>query len=257
MGPRCRILSLQMPQRGPLCVRGVMVNNGAMADNPRLALAEAISDALMDRYPGEIHAIGAQGSLAHRDDVDGSDVALTVVTKRAGGGPAPASRRVRGIVVEIDVISADGLLSLARTLSASWPLLADRYLTALALYDPMHWHDRLRDTHLAETRADEFAHLARQAWCRSATGRQRAIRLAERHDTDGAMLTLGESRLASALVEGLLSRTYFRSSGDAVQRTGLGAAGLTELARRLAEQADQLSRRGHPVDGTVEDLMEA
>jgi hypothetical protein len=236
-----------------------MVKNGAMADNPRLALAEAISDALMDRYPGEIHAIGAQGSLAHRDDVDGSGVALTVVTKRAGDGPAPTSRRVRGVVVEIDVISADELLNLARTLSASWPLLADRYLTALALYDPMHWHDRLRDTHLAhlaEARADEFAWHAREAWCRAATGRQHAIRLAERHDTDGAMVTLGESRLASALVEGLLSRTYFRSSGDAVQRTGLGAAGLTELARRLTEQADQLAQRGHPVDGSIEDLID-
>jgi hypothetical protein len=124
--------------------------------------AEAISHALMDRYPGKIHAIGAHGSLAHRDDVDGSDVSLTVVTKRAGGGPAPTSRRVRGIAVDIDVISADGLLNLARTLSPSWPLLADRYLTALALYDPMHWHDRLRDAHLAhlaEAKADEFARL--------------------------------------------------------------------------------------------------
>jgi hypothetical protein len=244
----------------PLLRASTVANNGAMADNPRLALAETISDALASRYTEEIHAIGAQGSLAHHDDVDGSDVALTVVTSRAGVGPAPTSRRIHGILVEVDVISADGLLGLARTLTASWPLLADRYLTALALFDPNHWHDRLRDAHLsylAEARADDFARLARQAWCRAAGGRQRAIRLAERHDTDGAMLTLGESRLASALVEGLLSRTYFRSGADAVERTGLGDAGLTELARRLSEQAEHLARRGRAIDGTVEELMEA
>src|SRR5258706_11910877 len=166
-----------------------------MADNPRIEVAERVTAALLRRHRGEIHAIGAHGSVAHRDDVDGSDLALTVVTYRAGDGPMPTSRRVQGVVVDLDVISVDGLLILARTLTPSWPLLADRYLTALALHDPDHWHARLRDTHLAhlaEVKSDEFAALARQAWCRATAARQRAIRLAERHDTDGAVLTLGE-----------------------------------------------------------------
>ena len=234
-----------------------MVKNGAVAENPRLAVAEQVTTALVRRHLSEIYAIGAHGSVAHRDDVDGSDLALTVVTNRPGTGPLPTSRRVQGVVVEVDVISAEGQLSLARTLTTSWPLMADRYLTTLALHDPGHWHDRLRDAHLAhlaEVKSDEFAVLARQAWCRAAAARQRSIRLAERHDTDGAVLTLGEARLAAALTEGLLGRTYFRSSADAVTRTGLGEAGLLELARRLTVQADQLAKRGHPVDGSPDDL---
>ena len=180
-----------------------------------------------------------------------------MVTHRAGGGPIPTSRRIDGILVDIDVLSADGLLTLARTLTPSWPLLADRYLTALPLHDPAGWHDRLRDAHLgylAETRGDEFARLARQAWCRASAARSRAMRLAQRYDTDGAVLTLGEARLAAALADGLLSRTYFRGSAQALRRTGLGDAGVTELARRLTTQADQLAARGQPVDGSTEDL---
>jgi hypothetical protein len=228
-----------------------------MADNPRLTVAELVTATLLRRYKSDIHAIGAHGSVAHRDDVDGSDLAMTVVTYRAGGGPMPTSRRIHGVVVEVDVISADGLLCLARTMTPSWPLLADRYLTALPLHDPDGWHGRLRDAHLgylAEADADEFAGLALQAWCRASAALQRAMRLAGRHDTDGAVLTLGEARLAAALAEGLLGRTYFRSSADAVNRTGLGDAGLTELAGRLTALAEQLARRRHPVDGSPDDL---
>jgi hypothetical protein len=225
--------------------------------NPRVGVAERVTAALLRRYRGDIRAVGVHGSVAHHDDVDGSDVAMTVVTYRAGAGPLPSSRRVDGVVVGLDAISADGMLSLARTLTPSWPLLADRYLTALAMYDPDGWHDHLRDTHLAhlaEAKATEFATLARQAWCRATAARARAIRLAEWHDTGTALFTLGEARLAGALAVGLLTRTYFRTSAEAVHRTGFGDAGMTELGERLDEVAAQLAKRGCPVDGAAEDL---
>jgi hypothetical protein len=126
------------------------------------------------------------------------------------------------------------------------------------VYDPDGWHDRLRDTHLgrlAEARDLEFAALAREAWCHAQSMYADAIRLAQWHDTAGALLALGESRLSAALVEGLLSRTYFRGGADAVSRTGLGEADLPEVGRRLSVQAETLARRGHPVDGTIADLL--
>jgi hypothetical protein len=80
------------------------------------------------------------------------------------------------------------------------------------------------------------------------------MRLAVSYDTDGAMLTLGEARLAAAIVEGLLGRTYFRNSADAVSRAGTATSGLAELDLRLIVQATELARRGAPVDATPEDM---
>ena len=61
----------------------------------------------------------------------------------------------------------------------------------------------------------------------------RARRLAEWYETDAALVVLGEARLAAAMVDGLLSRTYFRNSADAVRRTGLAGADIDELGARL------------------------
>jgi hypothetical protein len=161
------------------------------------------------------------------------------------------------VIVECGVISMEEYLELARTLSTTWPLAADQYVTTKSIFDPEGWHDRLRDTHLgrlAQADAAEFTALAREAWAPATTTLSRALRLAARDDTDGALLTLGEARLAAALVEGLLSRTYFRSSAEAVRRTGLGAAGLRELDNRLAGQAEELANRGQPVDVSPAEL---
>ena len=57
------------------------------------------------------------------------------------------------------------------------------------------------------------------------------------------------------VVEGLLTRTYFRGGADAMARTGLGDADLGELGRRLRAQAEELDRHGRPVDATVDDLV--
>lgn len=213
---------------------------------------------MCSRYPGGIRAIGVHGSVAHGDDADGSNLDLVVVTARDGAGPLGGCRRVDGIIVDLGVITGEDYLGYARTLTSSWPLLADQYLTARALFDPDGWYARLRDAHLgrlAEATDDEFAGLARNAWCQAESRFSKAIRLAQWHDTAGALLALGEARLSAAIVEGLLGRTYFRNGADAVGRTGLGDADLDELGRRLRAGADELARRGRAVDATVADLV--
>jgi hypothetical protein len=56
-------------------------------------------------------------------------------------------------------------------------------------------------------------------------------------------------------VDGLLSRTYFRNSADAVRRTRLASADITDLDARLTAQSEELTARGRPVDGDVPDLF--
>jgi len=226
--------------------------------SPRWAVVEQIADMVLRRYRGQIHAIGVHGSLAHGDDADGADVDVVVITFRPGTGPRPTSRRVNDVIVDLGVISAEEYLEYARTLSTSWPLAADQYLTTKPVYDPDGWHGRLRDAHLgrlAEASGREFVALAREAWCTAEATFAKALRLAEWHDTDGALLTLCEARLSSAMVEGLLTRTYFRHGAEAVRRTGLGEADMSEVGRRLRAQAEELAKRGCPVDGTVADLL--
>jgi len=240
-----------------------LLDNEAVSANPstddaRWALAEEVTSALRDRWPSEISAVGVYGSLAHGDDDHADEVDLVVLTQRPGTGPRPGTRRVRGTVVDIGVAAADDYLGSAQTLSMSWPLAADRYLTTRPLYHPHGWHPRLRNAHLArlaEAGPTEFAALAREAWCQAETAYEKALRLAEWHDTTGALLTFAAARLDTALVEGLLTRTYFRDGLDAVRRTGLGDADLTEVGERLRGQAHELARRGYPVDGTVADLL--
>jgi hypothetical protein len=156
------------------------------------------------------------------------------------------------------VIDADEYLRHARTLTTSWPLTADQYITTKALHDPDRWLPRLRDTHLARlagTDAAVFASLAREAWCRAKRAQNRARKLAEWFSTDAAMVVLAETRLSVALVEGLLTRTYFLNAADAVTRAEVAAAQIYELGDRLTAQAQELARRGRPVDGTVADLL--
>jgi predicted nucleotidyltransferase len=238
--------------------------------NPRWALAEQVADALRERHGRHLQAIAVHGSLAHGDDTDTSDVDLVVVTRSAGStlgrldasgagaGPRPGRRRVAGVLLEIGVISATEYLAEARTLTVSWPLAADRYITTKALHDPDGWLPGLRDAHLAHlARADAgtFAGLAREAWCAAASDQAKARRLAEWYETDSAMLVLAQARLGVALVEGLLTRTYFRNGADAVKRVGVASSHSYELADRLAAQAAELARRGYPVDAEVDDLL--
>jgi predicted nucleotidyltransferase len=228
-------------------------------DNPRWQLADQLRDTIQRRWSAEIQTIAVYGSMAHRDDTDGSDVDLLVVTYRTGAGPRPVVRRVNGLLVDLSVMTADEGMRQARELTATWPLTADRFVTTRALHDPRGWLAMQRDAHLgrlAEARPSEFSALARQAWCQAASAHARAVRLAEWYDTEAALLLLGEARLHTSMVIGLLSRTYFRNPADAVKRTGMAGADMTELAAVLKTQAEELTARGRPVDGPLSSLWE-
>lgn len=231
---------------------------GGHALGAGLRIAEEIADQVTRRWPAEIMAVGAHGALAHGDDRGGTDVDLVVVTYRPTQGPTPTSRRIEGLIVDLNVISADEYLSHARTLSTGWPLAADQYLHTKVLFDESHWHERIRDTHLArlaEASGREFTALAREAWCTASSLHSRAVKSTEWYDTDGALLLLGEARTAAAVTEGLLTRTYFRNSADATTRTELAGADMAEVRDRLVRQAGELAKRGRPVDGVVSDLF--
>jgi hypothetical protein len=221
-------------------------------------VAEQVADALRRRWSLQLQAVAVHGSLAHGDDTDASDVNMVAVTRAARTGPTPGTRRIDGVIVDLGVIGADEYLRHARTLTTSWPLLADQYITTKPLHDPDGWLPRLRDTHLsclARAEAKVFAALAREAWCRAMSAQNKARRLAEWYETDSAMIVLAEARVGVALVDGLLTRTYFRNSADAVRRAGVGSSHIYELNARLTEQAEELARRGRAVDAKVDELL--
>lgn len=226
--------------------------------NPRWDLATRLRDLLLRRWSAEILAIGVHGSMAHGDDADGSDVNVVVVTYRMSSGLHAALRRVEGMLVDLTVTTADDGLHRARELTPHWPLVADRFLTTKSLHDPRGWFGRQREAHLtklAEARPAEFSALARHNWCVASSAHARAVRLGEWYDTDAAMVLMAEARLHTALVAGLLSRTHFRNRADAVKRTGLATVNMTELGSTLKAQAEDLTARGRPVDGSLADLF--
>lgn len=236
-----------------------MTDDGFDLANPRAYLAVRLRDVIERRWSAEVRAIGVNGSLAHGDDTDGSDVNLVVVTYRPNAGPRPSLRRVDGILVDLTVVNADDGMHRARELTPRWPLVADRYLTTKPLSDPHGWFAAQRDAHLAklaETRPAEFSALARRNWCIASAAHARAVRLAEWYDTDAALVLIAEARLHAAMVAGLLSRTYFRNRADAVKRTGLAGADMQELGAVLRTQAEDLTARGRPVDGPLAALFD-
>jgi hypothetical protein len=226
--------------------------------SPRWTLAEEVTDAVRRRFSADVLAIGVHGVVAHGDDTEDSDLDLVVVTDRPGTGPRPATRRVNGSIVDLGVISAPEYLVHARTLSTGWPLAADQYLTTRPTYDPDDWYLRLRDTHLsrlAEAGSGEFSALAMQAWYRAYSAIGRARQLAGWYEADAGLVALSDARVGAAVVDGLLTRTYFRDDADAVRRTGIAGMGVSDLGDRLTAQAETLARRGRPVDGTITDLF--
>ncbi|MFI5957005.1 nucleotidyltransferase domain-containing protein [Cryptosporangium sp. NPDC051539] len=220
-------------------------------------LASELARRIRRRRPAEVLAIGATGFLARSDDRDGADVELLVVTYRAGTGPVPLRRRVEGHLVSVEVVSSEDLLTRARTLTTLWPLRADRLLHVRPLDDDSDWLATVRDAHLArlaEATPREFGSLARDAWCGAESLLARAVQAGQWHDEDSALLLLAEARIAAAVTEGLLTRTYFRSSTDAARRTGVVGLDLVELGDRTRRQAAELEKRGRPTDASLADL---
>ena len=241
-----------------------MAENGGVPEeidlsSPRGRLAVRLRDVIERRWPSEVRAIGVHGSLAHGDDHDASDVNLIVVTYRSGAGPRTALRRVDGILVDLRATTGEDGLRQARELTPRWPLTAGRFLATKPLHDPRGWFADLRDAHLArlaEARPAEFRGPARHNWEIAAAAHSRAVRLAEWYETDAALVMIAEARLHASLVAGLLTRTWFRNTADAVRRTGLAGADVQELAAVLKSQAEELTARGQPVDGNLGALFE-
>ncbi len=231
--------------------------HSATEPNPRLALARELSEAVLDRHRAVVHAIGVHGSLALGDDHDGSDVDFVVVTERPGQGPPASAARVRGIVVDFGVISAEEYLAFAGELSSRWPVDADQYLTTLPLYDPHGWHERLRQAHLAllaRTPDAEFHARARGVLPGAIALADRARHLDAIGSHEAARHALDEAKVATALAIGFSTRRHFRGSWDAVERTGLAALDPEGLAARLARVVDESAARGLPVDAGTTDL---
>jgi hypothetical protein len=221
---------------------------------PRAHLAADLARRIRRRWRAEVAAIGVTGALAHGDDHAGTDVELIIATYRPGTGPVTTRRRLDGHPVVLTVGSQQDLLDRARALTTEWPLLADRYLSVRPLDDDSAWMESLRDQHLArlsEATPREFSALARDAWCEAWSMFDAAARSGQWHDDDGAILLLAAARLATAVTDGLLTRTYFRSRADAARRSGVAALDLVELHDRLEGQAAELAKRGRPVDADV------
>ena len=229
------------------------------ASSSRGSLAVRLCDAVRERWPAEVKAVGLCGSMAHGDDTDSSDVNLLVVTYRARTGPKPTQRKVDGIPVDLRVVTAEEGLGQARSLTPNWPLLADGFITTLPLHDPEDWFTDRREAHLSllsEARPMEFTGLARHNWAIADGAHTRAIRLTEWYDTDAALILMARARLHTALVAGLLTHTHFRNTADAVKHTGVAAADMQELGAILRYQAEELTARGRPVDGRLGALFD-
>lgn len=230
----------------------------AVPEHPGLEIARAIAATVRNRHPAQVMAVGAYGSLVHPDERDSTDVKILVVTYRQQAAIVPVAREVDGVIVVTDAIDADTYLGRARTLTDAWPLIADRFLYTLPLYDEVGWHRRLRDAHLsrlAEASGSEFTALAQESWCKAASYYRRARWHSERFDADSALLLLAQARIATALTEGLLTRTYFRSSADAARRTALAGAGIQSIGARIDAHADELAKRGRPIHTEVSELF--
>ncbi|HEX3731788.1 MAG TPA: hypothetical protein VHU91_02550 [Mycobacteriales bacterium] len=226
--------------------------------HPQFTLAQEIAGSVCHRHPAEIMAVGGHGRLTHDDERDNTDLQLVVITYRPQQSVRSTAREIDRTLVEVEVVTAENYLARARTLTVNWPLLADRYLYTVPLHDEVGWHRRLRDTHiarLAEAPGTEFTVLARESWCRASSYFRRAQWHSERFDADRALLLLAEARIATAVTEGLLTRTYFRSAADAAKRTALAGADLESVGTRIESHAEELAKRGRPVVGTVSDLF--
>ena len=246
-----------MSPHGRSRMRGVIDDLGT--STARGALAVRLRDVIQHRWSAEVLAIGLRGSVAHGDDTESSDVNLVVVTYRPKTGPKPTLRKVDGIAVDLRVVTSEDGLGQARRLTPEWPLIADGFITTFPLFDPKDWFTDQREAHLdllAEARPIEFTRVARHDWEVANGAHARASRMAQWYDTDAAMVLMAEARVHAALVAGLLTRTYFRSAADAVRRTGMAAADMRELDAILRYQAEELTARGRPVDGTLGELFD-
>ncbi|MDE1820840.1 MAG: nucleotidyltransferase domain-containing protein [Euryarchaeota archaeon] len=224
----------------------------------RWRIARAISEEVLRARREDVHAIGVHGSLAHGDDDEFSDIDLVVVTERPVDNLPSVVRRVEGVIVDFGVTTADDYMEAAKTLTRKWPLDADQYLTTRALHDPHHWHDRLREAHrsmIEGAKASRFLVCAREALLAALAYAQKARREEARGGSAGVVAQyVGSAAVEVALAEGLMARTYYRSSGDALKRNKLDQVSLSELLDRLKVVESRLEEDGVRLDSDPRSL---
>ncbi|MCZ8524052.1 MULTISPECIES: ANT(4')-I family aminoglycoside nucleotidyltransferase [Paenibacillus] len=124
----------------------------------RLQICHEIASRLHEVYGEKILAIGVYGSVARGTDGPFSDIEMFCVLRESSesvdfsyewsAGPWKA---------EVNVLSADVLLTTASTVEDSWPLTHGPFFSQLSLYDPEGFFPKLKEAAESPTKED-FRH---------------------------------------------------------------------------------------------------
>ncbi len=99
----------------------------------RVALARRITDHLLKRHP-DIVAVTVEGSTAHSEDREHSDLEMSVITK---GAPDTDFYQLmyEGIVIEIAFNSEEDVRRSATSIDYDWPFSADGLVGCMPMHD--------------------------------------------------------------------------------------------------------------------------
>ena len=104
-----------------------------MNHEERISLAKRVTDYLLDRHK-DVVAVCIQGSTAHNEDREYSDLEMVVITK--GESDTDFYQLVyEGIVVEIEFISEKDVRRIAASADRNWPFSADGWINCLSMHD--------------------------------------------------------------------------------------------------------------------------
>ena len=234
-----------------------------MDHDERVRLAGELAQLLLDTHgPAAIAAVGVHGTVARGDDTEESDLDLAVVTPGPEVQVPDRYLRYRGTVVDLGAIPADAYLEEASAIGPAWPLAADQYVNQLAVHDPGGFFHKLKHVHEAaveEAGPEVFAAAAGLDLVQllSWEARARAAELAG--DLLTTLVAVKEAAVLAALVVGLLTRTAWPSTGQALHATaaaGVAGPAFAEAYRRLldptAEPAVQVLALGRARDALLE-----
>ena len=234
-----------------------------MDHDERVRLAGELAQLLLDTHgPAAIAAVGVHGPVARGDDTEESDLDLAVVTPGPEVQVPDRYLRYRGTVVDLGAIPADAYLEEASAIGPAWPLAADQYVNQLAVHDPGGFFHKLKHVHEAaveEAGPEVFAAAAGLDLVQllSWEARARAAELAG--DLLTTQVAVKAAAVLAALVVGLLTRTAWPSTGQALHATaatGVAGPAFAEAYRRLldptAEPAVQVLALGRARDALLE-----
>ncbi len=104
-----------------------------MNHDQRVALARRATDYLLKRHP-DIVAVWVEGSTAHGEDMEHSDLEMSVITK---GAPDTDFYQLvyEGIVIEIAFASEDDVRRAVTSIDHNWPFSADGLVNCMPMHD--------------------------------------------------------------------------------------------------------------------------